>query len=153
MTDPDHIAHPTWLRAQSAMAHVQPGALDGLDAQQRERLTAHLAARMLSDTGTGMTDITRIDASTRTHPNTGQPLGLIPGQGDPETAHYKRVAVDIAQAIATPVERSSDIAKTAMETREQLQAQTLTQTQALNQDGPGGPAMRMGGRVLSGGEG
>ncbi|MBP6748222.1 MAG: hypothetical protein KA144_01175 [Xanthomonadaceae bacterium] len=153
MTDPDHIAHPTWLRAQNAMARVEPSALDGLDAQQRERLTAHLAARVLSDTGTGMTDITRIDPSTRTHPNTGQPLGLIPGQGDPETAHYKRVAVDIARAIATPVERSSDIAKTAMDTREQLQTQTLAQAQAFHQDGPSGPAMRMGGRSLSCGEG
>lgn len=73
-------------------------------------------------------------------------MRLIRGQGDPETVHCKRVAVDIVQTIATPVERSSDIAKTAMETREQLQAQ------ALHQDGPGGLAMRMGGRRLSGAE-
>lgn len=153
ITEPDHIAHPTWLRAQSAMARLEPGALDSLDAQQRERLTAHVAARVLGDTQTHMTDITRIDASTRTDPCTGRPLGLIPGQGDPNEPQYKRVPVDIALAIGTPVERSSEIAKSAVETREQMQTQTLAQTHGLNQDGSSGPAMRMGGRVLSGGEG
>lgn len=150
ITEPDHIAHPTWLRAQTAMARLEPGALDGLDAQQRERLTAHVAARVLGDTQTHMTDITRIDASTRTDPNTGRPLGLIPGQGDPNEPQYKRLPVDIALAIGTPVERSSEIAKSAVETREQMQAQTLAQAQAINQDGP---TMRMGGRALSGREG
>lgn len=100
-----------------------------------------------------MTDVTRIDASTLINPQTGMPQYLIPGQGDPTTAHYKRVAVDVGQAIEMPVERASEIAKAGVEAREQTQAQALAQAHTLNQDYPGGPTMRIGGRTLGAGDG
>jgi hypothetical protein len=104
---------------------------------------------VVGDAQTGMTDVTRIDASTITNPQTGMPQFLIPGQGDPTTAHYKRVAVDVAQAIDTSVERSSEIAKAGVEAREQKQTQDIAQAQTLNQDGPSGATMKIGGRTIA----
>jgi hypothetical protein len=54
-----------------------------------------------------------------------------------------------AQAIDTPVERSSEIAKSGVEAREQKQTQDIAQAQTLNQDGPSGPAMKIGARTIA----
>jgi hypothetical protein len=151
ISDPgfDALAHQTWLQTRSALDRSPIEGLDDLTQHQRERLTANVAARVVGDAQTGMTDVTRIDASTITNPQTGMPQFLIPGQGDPTTAHYKRVAVDVAQAIDTSVERSSEIAKADVEAREQKQAQDIAQAQTLNQDGPSGPTMKIGGRTIA----
>lgn len=75
---------------------------------------------------------------------------LVNGQGDPTTAHYRRVAVDVSEALNTPVEQSSEVARSATQTREQVQAQQLAQAQTLNQDEPSGPTMRIGARGAGG---
>jgi predicted Zn-dependent protease with MMP-like domain len=141
-----HPAHFAWVQAQSALSRSNIEGLGDLDQHQRERLTASVAATVLNDTKTNMQSIDRVDASTKIDPTTGRPQFLIPGQGDPTTDYYKRVPVDVAQALATPVEQSSEVAKTAVQAREQKQAQELQQTQS--QDGPSGPVMRMGARTM-----
>jgi hypothetical protein len=151
MTDPDHIANATWLQAERAMSRAGIGLDERLTPEQCERASAGVVA----DTRTNMSRIDRVDASTFTDSQTGLPKYLIAGQGDPTTAHYKRVAVDVSDALNTSVERSSDVAKTATQTREQLQVQQLAQAQTVNQDSPSGPSMRIGARsiAMSGGEG
>jgi hypothetical protein len=143
-----HPAHFAWLQAQSAISRSNIEGLGELDQHQRDRLTASVAATVLSDTQTNMQRIDRVDASTKIDPATGRPQLLIPGQGDPTTDFYKRVPVDVAQALAIPIEQSSEVAKTAVQTREQKQAQELQQAQTQNQDGPSGPVMRMGARTM-----
>ena len=137
------------MQAQSALSRSNIEGLGDLDQHQRERLTASVAATVLNDTETNIRSIDRVDASTKIDPATGRPQFLIPGQGDPTTDYYKRVPVDVAQALATPVEQSSEVAKTAVQGREQKQAQELQQAQTQSQDGPSGPVMRMGARTMS----
>jgi hypothetical protein len=151
MSDPgfDTLAHQTRLQTRNQLERTPIEGLGALSQDQRERLTANVAARVVGDVQTGMTNVTRIDASTIANPQTGMPQYLIPGQGDPTTAHYKRIAVDVAQAIDTPVERSSEIAKSGVEAREQKQTQDIAQAQSLNQDGPSGPAMKVGARTIA----
>jgi Putative peptidoglycan binding domain len=157
MTDPNHIANASWVQAECAMSRLEFDSNERLTPEQRERATAGVAAGVLADARTNMSRIDRVDASTLIEPQTGLPKYLIAGQGDPTTAHYKRVAVDLLDILNTSVERSSDVAKTATQTREQLQAQQLvqTQTQTMNQDSPSGPSMRIGARSIAmpGGEG
>ena len=121
MSDPgfDALAHQTWLQTRNQLERTPIEGLGALSHDHRERLTANVAARVLGDVQTAMTNVTRIDANTITNPHTGMPQYLIPGQGDPTTAHYKRIAVDVAQVIDTPVERSSEIAKSGVAAREQ----------------------------------
>lgn len=152
MTDPDHVANPNWQQAQQAMRLAAIDPNDRLTPDQRERVTAGVVAGVLADTGTKMSGIDRIDASTIADPQTGLPKYLIAGQGDPATAHYRRVAVDVSEALNTPVEQSSEVARSATQTREQVQAQQLAQAQTLNQDGPSGPTMRIGARGAGGGD-
>jgi hypothetical protein len=150
MTDPDHVANPSLRQAALAMDRSGFDAEGRLTPEQRERALAGVTAGVLADTRTNMSRIDRVDASTITEPQTGLPKYLIAGQGDPTSEHYRRVAVDVGQAVNTPVEQSSDIAKTAVQTREQMQVQQLAQAQTMQQDGPGGPSMRMGARSLGG---
>lgn len=149
MSDTGHSANFAWLQAQSALSRSNIEGVGDLDQHQRERLTASVAATVLNDTKTNMQSIHRVDASTKIDPATGRPQFLIPGQGDPTTDYYKRVPVDVAQALATPIEQSSEVAKTAVQVREQKQAQELQQAQTQSQDGPTGPVMRMGGRTVA----
>lgn len=150
MTDPDHVANPSLRQAALAMDRAGFDAEGRLTPEQRERALAGVTAGVLADTRTNMSRIDRVDASTITEPQTGLPKYLIAGQGDPTSEHYRRVAVDVGQAVNTPVEQSSDIAKTAVQTREQMQVQQLAQAQTMQQDGQGGPSMRMGARSLGG---
>ncbi len=150
ISDPgfDASAHQTWLQTSTALDRAPIEKLGDLSPQQRERLAANVAANVVGDVQTGMTGVTRIDASTIVNPQTGLPQYVIAGQGDPTTAHYKRVAVDLGQAIETPVERSSEIANAGVDAREQKQAQTIAQAQTLQQDAPNGPTMTLGGRTI-----
>jgi hypothetical protein len=148
MSDDGHSANFAWLQAQSALGRSNIEGLQDLDQYQRERLTGSIAATVLADTKTNMQNITRVDASTHIDVESGRPQFLIPGQGDPHTEYYKRVPVDVVQALATPIEQSSEVAKVAMQSREQKQAQDLIQQQAVNQDGPSGPTMKIGGRTI-----
>ena len=148
MSDTGHSANFAWLQAQSALSRSNIEGLGDLDQHQRERLTASVAATVLNDTKTSMQSIDRVDASTKVDLTTGRPQFLIPGQGDPTTDYYKRVPVDVTQALATPVEQSSEVAKTAVQGREQKQAQELQQAQTQSQDGPSGPVMRIGARTM-----
>jgi hypothetical protein len=150
ISDPgfDALAHQTWLQTRSQLDRAPIEGLGDLSQHQRERLTANVAACVVGDVQTGMMGVTRIDASTFTNPQTGMPQYVIPGQGDQTTAHYRRIAVDVAQAIDTTVERSSEIARTGVEAREQKQNQEIAQAQTLNQDGPSGPTMKIGGRTI-----
>ncbi len=150
MTDPDHIANPGWLQAERAMGLAAFDLDRKLTPEQRERTTAGLVAGVLLDTRTHMSKIDRVDASTIADEQTGLPTYLIAGQGDPTTGHYRRVAVNVSEVMHTPVEQSSDIAQTAMQTREQKQVQELALAQILNQDGPSGPTMRIGARSPGG---
>lgn len=152
MTDPDHVANPNWQQAQQAMRLAAIDPNEKLTPDQRERVTAGVVAGVLADTRTNMSGIDRIDASTIADPQTGLPKYLIAGQGDPTTGHYRRVAVDVSEALNTPVEQSSEVARSATQTREQAQAQQLAQAQTLNQDGPSGPTMRIGARGAGGGD-
>lgn len=152
MTDPDHVANPNWQQAQQAMRLAAIDPSEKLTPDQRERVTAGVVAGVLADTRTNMSGIDQIDASTIADPQTGLPKYLIAGQGDPTTAHYRRVAVDVSEALNTPVEQSSEVAKSAIQTREQAQEQQLAQAQTLNQDGPSGPTMRIGARGAGGGD-
>lgn len=146
MTDPDHIANPSWLQAERAMGLAAFDPDGKLTPDQRERTTAGMVAGVLLDTRTNMSRIERVDASTIPDAQTGLPKYLIAGQGDPTTGHYRRVAVDVSEVMNTPVEQSSDTAKTAMHTREQKQVQELAQAQTVNQDALSGPTMRIGAR-------
>lgn len=150
MSDPgfDASAHRTWSQTSNALDRAPIEGLGDLSPQQRERLAANVAANVVGDVRTGMTGVTRIDASTIVNPQTGLPQYVIAGQGDPTTAHYKRVAVDLAQAIDTTVERSSEIAKAGVDAREQARAQTIAQAQTLQQEAPNGPTMTIGGRTI-----
>ena len=150
MTDPDHIANPSWLQAERAMGLAAFDPDGKLTPEQRERTTAGLVAGVLLDTRTNMSKIDRVDASTIPDEQTGLPKYLIAGQGDPTTGHYRRVAVDVSEVMNTPVEQFSDTAKTAMQTREQKQVQELAQAQTINQDVPSGPTMRIGARSPGG---
>lgn len=119
MTDPEHVANPNWQQAQQAMRLAAIDPNEKLTPDQRERVTAGVVAGVLADTRTNMSAIDRIDASTIADPQTGLPKYLIAGQGDPTTGHYRRVAVDVSEALNTPVEQSSEVARSATQTREQ----------------------------------
>ena len=150
MTDPDHIANPSWLQAERAMGLAAFDPDGKLTPEQRERTVAGLVAGVLLDTRTNISKIDRVDASTIPDAQTGLPKYLIAGQGDPTTGHYRRVAVDVSEVMNTPVEQFSDTAKTAMQTREERQVQELAQAQTINQDAPSGPTMRIGARSPGG---
>ncbi len=147
MSEPGHPANHLWLQARSAMADLMIDT--PMSRHERECGTASVVAGALCAEGWNISRIDRIDPSTHIDPQTGRPQYLIPGQGNPTSEWYTRAPVDFALAVSTPVEQSSDVAKTALQTRELalLQEQQLALTK--QQEAPAGPVMRIGARTVS----
>ena len=147
MSDPGHPANQLWLQARSAMTDLNINT--PMSPHERECGTASVVAGALCADGWNISRIDRIDPSTHIDPQTGRPQFLIPGQGNPNAEWYKRAPVDFAQAVSTPVEQSSDVAKTVLQTREQTLLQEQQQALNFQQDISTGPIMRIGARTMS----
>lgn len=147
MSETGHPANHLWLQARSAMADLNINT--PMTAHERECGTASVVAGALCADGWNISRIDRIDPSDHIDAQTGRPQYLIPGQGDPTSVFYRRAGVDFAQAVSTPVEHSSDVAKTVLQTREQALLQEQQQALSLQQGAPTGPVMRIGARTMS----
>jgi hypothetical protein len=147
MSMPGHDAHTLWLQAQSHLSRPDLVPSGMLTQDEKARLTAGVVAGALSYDNR-FTSIDHIVPSTKRDPSTGQVSTLIPVQGALDDPAHRRAPVDIQRAIAHSIEQSSDISRNVLQTRQQEIAQELTQSQTMNQDGPAGPTMKIGGRTI-----
>ncbi|TXI44064.1 MAG: hypothetical protein E6Q50_18190 [Lysobacter sp.] len=151
MSAPGHIAHHLYLQAHSAVN--RPGFdPDGLLTEhQRGQLAAsHVSASVVAGAlhyDSGFRAVDHVVPSTKIDPETGAPRYLIAVQGDVESPASRRAPVDLQAALTIPMEQSSEMARTMLQAREQKEAQALTQ--AMEQNGPGGPTMRIGGLTIA----
>lgn len=115
--------------------------------EEKSRLAAGVVAQFLAEDKFA----TRIDgvyASKHNAAGPGMPTSLIPVQGDPATDYCRRASTNVEQALHTSLAQSSTIAQTATQAREQALTRQQELAQQQDQNGPTGPAMRIGPRTL-----
>ncbi len=156
MSQPGHPAHLMWTQAMHAL-HNSPNIPAGTFTQHEEQqVAASLVAQSLSKDNPFKT--ARIDHVVLSQDGTSL-FAVHGGLSDPA---QNLAQVNVQQALSTPIKQSSDIAKTALLTREQALLQEQQLMLSLQQDAPTGPVMRIGARTMhpaggpsadSGGEG
>ena len=143
MSQPGHPAHLMWTQAIDAL-RSSPNIPAGTFTQHEEQqVAASLVAQSLSKENAFKT--ARIDHMVLSKEGTSL-FAVHGGLSDPA---QNLAQMSVQQALSTPIEQSSHIAKTALLTREQALLQEQQQALSLQQDAPTGPVMRMGARTMS----
>jgi hypothetical protein len=147
MNQPGHPAHAMYAQALSQIERGDLVPAGTMTQEEKSRLAAGVVAQFLAEDKFA----TRIDglyASNHNAAGPGMPTSLIPVQGDPTTDYCRRASVNVEQAMQTSLAQSSTIAQAATLAREQELTKQQELAQRQEQDGPKGPAMRMGPRTL-----
>ncbi|MBX3710483.1 MAG: hypothetical protein KF800_00755 [Lysobacter sp.] len=149
MTEPTHAAHGMYLRAQQVLSQIElaPG-MGGLTQHERQALGASVVATSLSAEGWKFTGFDHA-VPGRIDPQTGRPETVFLVQGALDDPAHQRIAINMDQALSQSLEQSSAVSQTVMQAREQTMQQAQQLAQQQEQDGPKGPAMRIGPRTLS----
>ena len=143
MSQPGHPAHLMWTQAMDAL-RSSPNIPAGTFTQHEEQqVAASLVAQSLSKENPFKT--ARIDHVVLSEDGTS----LFAVHGGLNNPAQNLAQVSVQQALSTPIERSSDIAKTALLTREQALLQEQQLALSVQQDAPTGPVMRIGARTMT----
>lgn len=126
------------LIALRTSQNIPPGTFT---KEQEERLAGSLSEAALSTTP----PLTRIDhiVLSKARTDTGQPDRIFVVQGELTDPAHNRAQLPLDQALAKPLEQSSERVNELVMAQQREQARV--QTQAMEQQQVQGPAMRMGG--------
>ncbi len=149
MTEPGHSAHLIYLQAHSQITRVEAAAGMGLTQHEKQTLGASAVAEALSADGWNFTRVDHVVPSSRIDPQTGGPEAVFVVQGDLNDPAHRRISVNVEQALSQTIEQSSTVAQTVQQTRQQTMDLQQSQAEAQDMDGPKGPVMRMGSRMMS----
>ncbi len=143
MSEPGHPAHTMWTHTLHAL-RTSPNIPAGTFTQHEEQqVAASLVAQSLSQDNPFKA--ARIDHVVLS--KDGASVFAVQGGLDDPAQNLARLSVQ--QALAAPIEQSSEVAQKVLQNRQQSQAEALTQQQELGPDTRSGPVMRIGPRSLS----